>query len=118
MNIVWIVVIVYLIAFELAVVACYRRRPRCHLHLVVHLNCEHEFALCSECLSQSKPVSQTRDRDRDAHRDRDRDEHRDIHVARLVIRMNIRMKQNSQHCIKLELYSQSCARPCSSGTGR
>ena len=47
MNIVQIVVIVYLIAFELAVVACYRRR-RCPLHLVVHLNCEHELALCSE----------------------------------------------------------------------
>ena len=38
---------VYLIAFELAVVAYYRR-CRCHLHLVVHLNCEHELVLCSE----------------------------------------------------------------------
>ena len=40
--------IVDLIAFEFAVVMCYRHCRRCHLHLVMHLNCEHELVLCSE----------------------------------------------------------------------
>ena len=46
----------YLIACELAVAASCRRRRRrrrrrrCHLHLIVHLNCEHELALCSQGL--------------------------------------------------------------------
>ena len=47
----YIVLIVYLIAFEFAVVVtCYHHRHRCHLHLVMHLNCEHKLALCSELL--------------------------------------------------------------------
>ena len=50
-NLVRIVLIVYLIVFEFAVVTSYRHRRRCHLHLVMHLNCEHELALCSEWLS-------------------------------------------------------------------
>ena len=44
----------YLIACELAVAASCRRRRRrrrrCHLHLIVHLNCEHELALCPQGL--------------------------------------------------------------------
>jgi len=48
----------YLIACELAVAAyCRGRRGRgrrlrrCHLHLIVYLNCEDEVALCCQGLS-------------------------------------------------------------------
>ena len=40
----------YLIACGFAVAVSCHRRCCCHLHLIVHLNCEHELALCSQGL--------------------------------------------------------------------